>query len=167
MDDCFHRRTLEISTRQNSREFEVSHIENPRVGGSIPPQATKKINDLAQPHPLGFVVSGALRDFLRTTAYSLGSARRKNLHTAGFGAGCSSTCCGGAGRQSPLARAGFNPGRQQLPAVARGNSLQIDARAFIEVPASTAAYTPCRAFVMAVALCCWPPCCKPSNSATL
>jgi hypothetical protein len=33
-------------------------IENPRVGGSIPPQATKSINDPAQPHPLGFVVSG-------------------------------------------------------------------------------------------------------------
>ena len=33
-------------------------IENPRVGGSIPPQATIQINDLAQPHPLGFVASG-------------------------------------------------------------------------------------------------------------
>jgi hypothetical protein len=33
-------------------------IENPRVGGSIPPQATKKINNLAQPTRLGFVVSG-------------------------------------------------------------------------------------------------------------
>ena len=33
-------------------------LENPRVGGSIPPQATNKINDLAQPARLGFVVSG-------------------------------------------------------------------------------------------------------------
>jgi hypothetical protein len=33
-------------------------LENPRVGGSIPPLATIQINDLAQPSRLGFVVSG-------------------------------------------------------------------------------------------------------------
>ena len=33
-------------------------IENPRVGGSIPPQATIRINELARPARLGFVVSG-------------------------------------------------------------------------------------------------------------
>ena len=33
-------------------------IENPRVGGSIPPLATIQINDLAHPHPVGFFVSG-------------------------------------------------------------------------------------------------------------
>jgi len=38
----------------------ATNIENPRVGGSIPPQATIRINHLAQPLRLGFVVSGFL-----------------------------------------------------------------------------------------------------------
>ena len=35
-------------------------IENPRVGGSIPPLATKKFKDLAHPDPVGFVFSGGV-----------------------------------------------------------------------------------------------------------
>ncbi len=32
-------------------------IENPCVGGSIPPRATKKIKHLAHPHPVGFLLT--------------------------------------------------------------------------------------------------------------
>jgi hypothetical protein len=48
---------------ENCRESagtQATNIENPRVGGSIPPQATNKINDLAQPTRQGFVGSGVL-----------------------------------------------------------------------------------------------------------
>jgi len=41
----------------NTGKHYQARIENPRVGGSIPPQATIRINDLAQLPRLGFVVS--------------------------------------------------------------------------------------------------------------
>jgi hypothetical protein len=37
---------VKISTLRNLPEWPFAHIENPRVGGSIPPQATIQINGL-------------------------------------------------------------------------------------------------------------------------
>ena len=49
---------LQAIQAHNNRLWALRPLENPRVGGSIPSQATNKVNDLAQSFRLGFVVYG-------------------------------------------------------------------------------------------------------------
>jgi len=46
---------LILSASINTGNSPSHIIRNEKVGGSIPLSGTKKIKDLAQPHPLGFV----------------------------------------------------------------------------------------------------------------
>jgi hypothetical protein len=47
----------------NVRKCGYSIIRNEKVGCSIHLSGTNEINDLARPHPLGFVVSGLVQTF--------------------------------------------------------------------------------------------------------